>query len=106
MGTTWNKIQKSVSGTFQNLSEKTGDMTRIGRIKIEMIALKRDIERAFIELGGRVYHNLEERHENDMLSDQRIKQLVKEIKSLESKLRTLEKKVVQVREHRMENADI
>ena len=101
MGKTWNKIKKSMSEGYQNLSEKTGEMTQIGRLKIEIISLKRDIEKAFIELGGRVYHNLEEKHEDDLLSDQRIKKLVKDIKSIELKLKTLEKKVEQVREHRM-----
>jgi dynactin complex subunit len=105
METTWNKIKKSVSETYQNLSEKTGEMTQIGRLKIEMIALKRDIEKAFIELGGRVYHNLEEKHENDILSDLRIKKLIKDIKSLELKLKTLEKKARQIREHPMEKVN-
>ena len=102
METTWNKIKKLMSDGYLNLSEKTGEMTQIGRLKIEMIALKRDIEKAFIELGGRVYHGLEEKHEDDILADLRIKKLVKGIKSLELKLKSLEKKVEQVREHRME----
>jgi dynactin complex subunit len=101
MGTTWKKIKNGMSEGFQNLSEKTGEMTQIGRLKIEIIAVKRDIEKAFIELGGRVYHNLEEKHEDDILSDQRIKKLVKDIKALELKLKTLEEKIEQVREHRM-----
>ncbi len=105
MGTTWEKIKKGMSEGFQNLTEKTGEMTQIGRLKIEIIAVKRDIEKAFIELGGRVYHNLEEKHEDDILSDQRIKKLVKDIKVLELKLKTLEEKIEQVREHRMIKSD-
>lgn len=105
MGTTWNKIKKSMSAGYQNLSEKTGEMTQIGRLKIEIIAIKRDIEKAFIELGGRVYHNLEKKNEDDILSDQRIKKLVKDIKSLELKLKSLELKIEQVRDHRMAKAD-
>lgn len=101
METTWEKIKKGMSEGFQNLSAKTGEMTQIGRLKIEIIAVKRDIEKAFIELGGRVYHNLEEKHEDDILSDHRIKKLVKDIKALELRLRTLEEKIEQVREHRM-----
>ena len=101
METTWEKIKKGMSEGLQNLSAKTGEMTHIGRLKIEIIAVKRDIEKAFIELGGRVYHNLEEKHEDDILSDHRIKKLVKDIKALELRLRTLEEKIEQVREHRM-----
>jgi hypothetical protein len=105
MRKTWDKIKKSMADGYMNLSEKTGEMTQIGRLKIEMIALKRDIERAFIELGGRVYHGLEEKHEDDILADLRIKKLVKDIKTLELKLKTLEQKVEKVRDHRMERAE-
>jgi hypothetical protein len=100
MGTTWKKIKKGMSDGFQNLSDKTDEMTQIGRLKIEIIALKRDIEKAFIELGGRVYHQWGEK-ENDLLSDQRIKKLVKDIKVLETKLQSLQAKIEKVREHRL-----
>ena len=105
MRTTWHKIKKSMADGYMNLSEKTGEMTQIGRLKIEMIALKRDIERAFIELGGRVYHGLEEKNDDDILADLRIKKLVKDIQALELKLKALEQKVEKVREHRMERTE-
>jgi hypothetical protein len=105
METTWNKIKKSMSEGYQNLTKKTNEMTQIGRLKIEMIAVKRDIEKAFIELGGQVYHNLKSKRKDDLLSDQRITHLVKDIKSLELKLKTLEKRVGQVREHQTNRID-
>lgn len=101
MVTTLNKISKGISEGFRNISEKTGEMTKIGRLKIEIIALKRDIEKAFIELGGRVYHNFVEKQETDIQSDQKINKLIKEINSYERRLKTLEEKIEQVREHRI-----
>jgi hypothetical protein len=101
METSWNKIRKGLSDGFKNLSDKTAEMTKIGRLKIEIIALKRDIEKAFIELGGRVYHQFEEKTEENILSDQRIKKLLKDIKSFETRLKSLELKIQQVREHQI-----
>ena len=83
------------------MSEKTGEMTQIGRLKIEMIAVKRDIEKAFIELGGRAYQYIRGKKQEDLFSDQNIQKLVKDIKSLELKLKRLEQKVGQVNEHRI-----
>lgn len=105
MESTWNKIKKSISESYQNLSEKTGEMTKIGRLKIEIIAIKRDIERAFIELGGRVYNKFEEKDFSDIQSDVKIKKLIKDIKSLELRLKSLEDKIMQVRNHRMKMVD-
>ena len=102
MGTTWNKFREGITEGIRNVSKKTDEMTKIGRLKIEIIALKRDIEKAFIELGGRVYHKLENK-EKDLEADQEINKLLKDIKSFESKLKDLEEKIEQVREHRLLN---
>jgi len=100
MGTTWNKLKEGISEGIRNVSERTGEMTKVGRLKVEIIALKRDIEKAFIELGGRVYHKLEN-NEADIQTDQQIIKLLKDIKSFESKLKDREEKIEQVREHRL-----
>jgi hypothetical protein len=105
METTWHKIKKGVSDGFKNLSDKTGEMTKIGRLKIEIIAVKRDIEKAFIELGGRVYEKVEDKKDKDILPDQRIGDLIKVIKSLEARLKKLEEKILRVREHRLANEE-
>lgn len=105
MGTTWKKIKKGMSEGLQNISDKTGEMTQIGRLKIEIIALKRDIEKAFIELGGRVYHQWGEKQKDDLQSDQRVKKLIKDIKTLETRLKSLQSKIDQVREHRLVKED-
>ena len=105
MGTTWNKIRKAMSDGFQNLSDKTGEMTQIGRIKIEIIAVKRDIEKAFIELGGRVYHHWGEKNKDDLQSHQRVKKLIKNIAALEKKLNSLQTKIEHVKGHRLTKED-
>ena len=93
----WQKIRSGLTDGFHSLSEKTGEMTKIGRLKLEIIAIKRDIEKAFIELGGRVYHGFRDK---SILDDLDIKDFVKGIKKKETKLKTLEEKIDQVRKQR------
>lgn len=97
MENVWQKIKDSLAEGFQNISEKTEEMTRIGRLKLEVIAIKRDIEKAMIELGGRVYHRFKDK---TILDDPDIKSLVKSIKEKENKLKTIEEKIEQVRNQR------
>jgi len=98
----WFKIKKGLTDGYQNLSHKTEELTQIGRLKLEIIAVKRDIEKAFIELGGRVYQVFQENGEVNQLSDQEINKLVKEIKELETKLHDLEKKVEGIKSQRLD----
>ena len=53
-------IFKSIKDSIQKLSQKTDEVTRVGRLKIGIIATKRDLERKMIVLGGKVYDLVEE----------------------------------------------
>ena len=88
MDTVWNKLKKGITDGYHTLSDRTEEMTKIGRLKLEIVAVKRDIEKAFIELGGRIYHALEGKEENDILSNQDVIKLVKDISAKEKKIRT------------------
>jgi hypothetical protein len=98
MGTIWEKIKKGVSEGYQSVSDKTEEMTRIGRLKLEILAIKRDIEKDFIELGGRFYQAVDNKKQKDILTDQQVMELVKKIKKSEDKLKSLEEKIIQIRD--------
>ena len=92
----WDSIKKNISYGFKTVSEKTEELTQIGRLKIEVIAVKRDIEKSFIELGGSIYHQLDMDDSFDVRSDEKIQDLLNNIKSLEKKLKKLEKDIAKV----------
>ena len=87
----WDKMQQGIKEGIHTISEKTDQLTKIGRIKLSILAAKRDLEKKFIELGGRVYHLINEKGGTRISSDRQLKSLVEEIKVLEEKLNILEK---------------
>jgi hypothetical protein len=68
---------------LQSASDKTSEYTRIGRIKIDVLGIKKEIEEKFIELGGRVYHNVTEKNKTCIDKDIEIGQLILQIKELQ-----------------------
>ncbi len=101
METMWKKVKKNIAEYYRSVSEKTGDLTKIGRLKLEIIATKRDIEKAFIELGGRVYQSFVSSSENEIPKDADVERLVGLIEGKEQTLRRLEEKVEQIRDQRV-----
>ena len=101
METMWKKVIKNIAEYYRSVSEKTGDLTKIGRLKLEIIATKRDIEKAFIELGGRVYQSFVSSSENEIPKDADVGRLVGLIEGKEQTLRRLEEKVEQIRDQRV-----
>ncbi len=75
------------------VSKKADELTRIGRLKLEIVAVKRDIEKGFIELGGRIYHKVDQEQKYDVKGDQEVMDLVAKIRGYEDRMEDLEKKI-------------
>ncbi len=86
----WKKIKTKISQNVQLAGNKTVEITKVGRIKIDVLALKKEIEEKLVELGGRVYHLSIEGGKIDVNSDKKILQLIEQIKELEVELKNYE----------------
>ena len=96
MGKIFNSISKMVVDSYNNISDKAEEVTKIGRVKIEIIATKRDIEKLFIELGGRFYNDFE-RNSTDIYKDKEIKNLISKVKEKEKHLEFLNNKIDKIK---------
>ncbi len=94
----WDRIKQNLNAGMKTVSRKTEELTRIGKLKLEIVAVKRDIEKAFIELGGRLYHRIDQDGKYDTKDDPDILSLVEKIRGYEDKLESLEKKIKDIQE--------
>ncbi len=93
MSKLFDSLSKVIVDGYNNLSEKAEEVTRIGRTKLEIIAIKRDIEKIFVELGGRFYENFNSSPRKNMYKDSEVEKLILEIKNSEDKLNKLKGKL-------------
>lgn len=93
MTTFWDKLKLS----YQSISSKTNEVTRIGRQKLEVLALKRDIEKHFVELGAWVYDSFFEKNRKDIFKDEAVVSLIEKIKYLENELELTSQKLEKLR---------
>ena len=104
MSTFWKSLKKNLQQGIQTVSEKTDELTKIGRLKIEVIAVKRDIEKLFVELGGRVYDILQNQKKASISKDDEIKKLVERVEKFEKKLHELEERIQNIQDLRREES--
>ena len=95
----WDNIKKGFLEGIHSATDKTSEYTKIGRIKIDILGVKKEIEEKLLELGGRLYDQVAEKSnyniENDNLRMQKIlgmenkfiMQLIEQIKELEKELK-------------------
>ena len=97
MNTLWDYLSKGLREGLAVLAEKTDEYTKIGRIKLEIISIKRDIEKLFTELGGKVYHLMVEQNDTNIASNEEIRGLIEKVKDLERRLQEKRQEIEKVK---------
>jgi hypothetical protein len=86
MASLWDDIAKTIREGVDTVVSKTEEYTKIGKIKIDIINIKRSVEKNFTELGGRVYHLMVEQNKTQISGDKEVKKIIDSIKLLEKEL--------------------
>lgn len=104
MDTLWDRVRKNLIEWYEVASDKTEEVARVGRRKIEMTGINRSIEKRMVELGGRVYDliSVEGHRGNRTADDEKVRKLVDEIGRLEKELEIKEEEIRDIREKEQE----
>lgn len=94
----WSDFRKNLRAGVRTVYKKAEELTRVGRLKLEIVAVKRDIEKAFIELGGRLYHQIDQERKYDTKDDPEVAALVTKIRNKEDRLEELEKNISDIQD--------
>lgn len=95
--TLFDKIKKGLVGGFYAASDITSEYTKIGRIKIDILGIKKEIEEKMLELGGRAYEILSNSADFNLDDTPDIKNVFNEIKNLENELKMCEQELKRIK---------
>lgn len=96
--TLWENLKKGLLDGLHIASDKTSEYTKIGRIKIDLLGVKKELEEKLVELGGRIYQQYVEKKGCNFKDDMNIQQLLARIGELEQELNAYEKELKHIRE--------
>jgi len=88
----------SIRDGLELVVDKTEEYGKIGKLKVDIFGLKRNIEKQFTELGGRAYEMLTGEGPKTISKDEEVKKIVAEIQGLEEQLKQKEAEIGQVKE--------
>jgi hypothetical protein len=98
----WDDIKKTVKDGYITAAGKTGEFTRIGKIKLEIIGVQREIGKKFSELGGLTYHLLNEEKDTAVAGHRQVLSLVDGVRKLEAALHEKEKMIERIKSEEKE----
>ncbi|MBN2354954.1 hypothetical protein JXO59_02515 [candidate division KSB1 bacterium] len=86
MSTIFDDLKEGLRDGLNIVVKKTGEYTKLGKLNIDLIGLRREIEQLFSELGGRTFEIITKEPDVAVKEDEEVKQLVEKLKNLEAKL--------------------
>jgi hypothetical protein len=96
----WNKIKKGFQTGVSVTVEKTEELSRIGKLKLDIAAIRRELTRTFTQLGETIYQKAAEEKKPELWADEEAKTLIEKIKSLKLNIREKENELEKIREEK------
>lgn len=108
MASLWDDVKKSLGEWVAKAADKAGEFTKeavgkagettkLGKIRLDIFQVKRDIEKNFADLGGTVYHLVTEEKVKNVEKEEKVTTIIEKIKELEKKLKEKEAEYEEVR---------
>ena len=101
----WDDISEKFKKSVSVLANKTDEYTKIGKIKVDIISIKRDLDKVYNELGEKVYDLIVDEKNTRIASNEDVKELIGRGKLLKEKVRLKKEELQAVHDEYGEKAD-
>ena len=96
--TLWDDIKKTVKEGVSVAAEKTEEYTKIGKVKVDILNIKRNIDKLYEDLGKQVYDLLSQGKKGDLASNKRIGELFTKLKEQTAALKKKESEIEDIKQ--------
>ena len=101
----WEKVRKGVKEGVKYTAEKTDLYAKVGGRRLAIVGIHRKIDRAYTELGERVYALFASGKVAEAAEDAEVKELVERIREAEADLARKESEIEEIRQEYRERAE-
>ena len=95
--TLWEDIKKTVKDGVSVAAEKTEEYTKIGKVKVDVLNIKRNIEKLHEDLGKEVYRLISTGKKTDLASNEKVTGLVQKLDDQQEMLNKKEKEIERIK---------
>jgi len=93
MPSLWDDIKKTVKEGVAVAAEKTEELRKIGKVKVDTINIRRSLDKGFKDLGTEVYDFLASGKKTAVNQSAKVKELVNVIDGLKESLKQKEEEI-------------
>lgn len=100
MAPLWDDVKNAIVDGYVYASDKAEEVTQIGRAKVEILKLNRQIARLMGDMGGRVFEMFESSEQAAIPDDESLAEAVKKIRVSRQDISKWEKEIEQAKAER------
>mgnify|MGYP000281851624 CR=1 FL=1 len=93
MAPLWDEVKSAIIEGYVYASDKAEEMTQIGRAKVEILKLNRQIARVMGDMGGRVFELFEKNEQSGIPNDESLVEAVEKIRGFRQDISKWEKEI-------------
>ena len=82
----WDDLSNIFKKGVSVVAQKTDEYTKIGKIKVDIIGIKREVDKRKTDLGNKVYQLIVEENNTRISTNEDVKAIIEKIKELNEKL--------------------
>ena len=104
MAPLWEDVKNAIVEGYVYASDKAEEMTQIGRARVEIMKLNRQIARTMGDIGGRVYDLFDRGAAEEAGSDEKVKEAVEKIRGYNREIKKWEQEIERAKAEHREHA--
>ena len=99
----WEDVKTYVKQGATVVAEKTEELSKMGKIKIDIMGIERNLQKTLSELGGQVYHLAVDEKSVKIVDDDKVKEIIEKVKGIEHELEIKKQELEAVGKEKDEN---
>ena len=97
MSSKWENVKKTVKGTLSNAAATTRKFTKIGKVKLGKMSIKKSIGSTYRKLGEEVYDQVSDGTKGDISSSKKVKNQIAQVNQLKQSIRNKDEEIATIR---------
>ena len=97
MESLWDRVKQNLREGLLVAAEKTEELAKLGKGKLDLMAIRHRIGSSFAELGGKVYHLITVDKVTAIIENKEVMGLIERVKTLEKQLKAKEAEIQQTK---------
>lgn len=102
MALKWEDVGKGLKRIGSTAFKRSEELTRVGRVRIDIAGIRRNVDKAYRDLGEKVYNMITVEINFDIANNEEVKELIGRVRSLQEELKVREEELERLREERRE----